>query len=42
MKKEAQITLKNAEDQHRFDQRELKADIRAAKVQKKEQDERQH
>jgi hypothetical protein len=36
MKKEAQITLKNSEDEHRIQERELKADLRALKVQKKE------
>ncbi|TNV79359.1 hypothetical protein FGO68_gene12058 [Halteria grandinella] len=37
LKKEAQIQLKNTEDEHRVDERELKQDIRALKVQKKEQ-----
>ena len=37
LKKEAQITLKNSEDEHRIQQRELKQDLRALKVQKKEQ-----
>jgi len=41
LKKEAQITLKNSEDQHRICERELKADLRALKVQKKEQEGRQ-
>ncbi len=36
LKKEAEITLKNAEDDHRIIQRELKQDVRALKVQKKE------
>ena len=40
-KKEAEITLKNAEDEHRIDSRELKADIRALKVSMKEQEVRQ-
>ena len=38
LKKEAEITLKNAEDDHRIIQRELKQDVRALKVQKKEQE----
>ncbi|CDW78359.1 growth-arrest-specific protein 8 [Stylonychia lemnae] len=38
LKKEAQITLKNVEDEHRIDERELKQDLRALKVQKKEQE----
>jgi hypothetical protein len=41
MKKEAQVTLKNAEDEHRINERELKQDLRALKVQKKEQEGRQ-
>eukprot|EP00347_Sterkiella_histriomuscorum_P005078 403357984 len=38
LKKEAQITLKNVEDEHRINERELKQDLRALKVQKKEQE----
>lgn len=38
LKKEAQIELKNREDDHRVEQRELKQDIRSLKVQKKEQE----
>lgn len=38
LKKEAEITLKNAEDDHRIEQREFKQDVRALKVQKKEQE----
>ena len=38
LKKEAEITLKNAEDDHRIEQRELKQDVRPLKVQKKEQE----
>lgn len=38
MKKEAEITLKNAEDEHRINERELKQDVRALKVSKKEQE----
>lgn len=41
LKKEAEITLKNSEDEHRIDSRELKADIRALKVAMKEQEVRQ-
>lgn len=41
LKKEAEITLKNAEDEHRIDGRELKADIRSLKVAMKEQEVRQ-
>ena len=41
LKKEAQCTLKNHEDEHRVEERELKQDIRALKVQKKEQTVRQ-
>jgi hypothetical protein len=41
LKKEAEITLKNSEDEHRIDSRELKADIRALKVSMKEQEVRQ-
>ena len=41
LKKEAEITLKNAEDEHRIDSRELKSDIRALKVAMKEQEIRQ-
>lgn len=36
LKKEQQITLKNSEDEHRIQQRELKQDLRALKVSKKE------
>ena len=36
LKKEAQITLKNTEDEHRVTERELKQDIRSLKVAKKE------
>jgi hypothetical protein len=32
LKKEAQIELKNREDDHRVDQRELKQDIRSLKI----------
>jgi hypothetical protein len=38
LKKEAEVTLKNAEDDHRIEQRELKQDVRSLKVQKKEQE----
>jgi hypothetical protein len=38
LKKEAQIELKNNEDEHRVNQRELKSDIRSLKIQKKEQE----
>ena len=41
LKKEAEITLKNAEDKHRIDSRELKADIRSLNVSMKEQEVRQ-
>ena len=41
LKKEQQITLKNSEDEHRTQQRELKQDLRALKVSKKEQEVRQ-
>lgn len=41
LKKEAEITLKNVEDEHRIDARELKADIRAQNVSMKEQEVRQ-
>lgn len=41
LKKEAEITLKNKEDEHRIDARELKADIRSLKVSEKEQQVRQ-
>jgi len=41
LKKEQQITLKNSEDEHRIQQRELKQDLRALKVAKKEQEVRQ-
>jgi len=40
LKKEAQITLKNAEDEHRIEEREIKQDLRALKVQKNEQETR--
>ena len=36
LKKEAEVTLKNVEDDHRISERELKADRRALKVQQKE------
>jgi len=38
LKKDSQITLKNIEDEHRITERELKQDIRALKVAKKEQE----
>jgi hypothetical protein len=38
LKKEAQITLKNVEDENRINERELKQDLRALKVSKKEQE----
>lgn len=38
VKKQAQIRLKNAEDEHRTNERELKQDLRALKVQEKEQE----
>lgn len=41
LKKEQQITLKNSEDEHRIQQRELKQDLRSLKVSKKEQEVRQ-
>ena len=41
LKKEAEITLKNVEDEHRIDGRELKADIRSLNVSMKEQEVRQ-
>jgi len=41
VKKQAQIKLKNAEDEHRINERELKQDLRALKVQAKEQEVRQ-
>ena len=41
MKKQGQIKLKNAEDEHRINERELKQDLRALKVQEKEQEVRQ-
>lgn len=41
LKKEAEITLKNVEDEHRVDARELKADIRSLNVAMKEQEVRQ-
>lgn len=37
LKKDAQITLKNQEDEHRINERELKQDLRSLKVAKKEQ-----
>ena len=37
VKKRAQIKLKNSEDEHRINERELKQDLRALKVQEKEQ-----
>ena len=40
LKKEAQIKLKNSEDEHRIQERELKQDVRALIVQKKEQETR--
>ena len=41
VKKQGQIKLKNAEDEHRINERELKQDLRALKVQEKEQEVRQ-
>jgi len=41
VKKQAQIKLKNSEDEHRINERELKQDLRALKVQEKEQEVRQ-
>lgn len=41
MKKEAELTLKNQEDEHRINEREPKYDARALKIQKKEQEVRQ-
>ena len=38
LKKEAQITLKNVEDENRTNERELKQDLRSLKVSKKEQE----
>ena len=38
LKKEAQITLKNVEDENRVQERELKQDVRAIKVSQKEQE----
>ena len=38
LKKEAEVTLKNVEDDHRISERELKADRRALKVQQKEEE----
>lgn len=38
MKKEAQITLKNVEDENRINQRELKQDLRSINIAKKEQE----
>jgi len=40
LKKEAQITLKNNEDEHRINERELKQDLRSLKISKKEQENR--
>ena len=40
LKKDAQIKLKNSEDEHRINERELKQDLRALKVSKKEQETR--
>lgn len=40
LKKEAQITLKNIEDENRINERELKQDLRSLKVAKKEQEQR--
>lgn len=37
LKYDAEVTLKNQEDEHRINQREAKADIRSLKVQQKEQ-----
>ena len=42
LKKEAQITLKNTEDEHRITERELKQDLRGLNVAKKEQHVRHH
>lgn len=42
LKKESQINLKNIEDENRFNQRELKQDLRFLKVSKKEQEVRQY
>jgi hypothetical protein len=41
LKKEAEITLKNVEDDHRINERELKQDRRSLKVSLKEQEIRQ-
>ena len=41
VKKQGQIKLKNSEDEHRINERELKQDLRALKVQEKEQEVRQ-
>ena len=41
LKKEAELTLKNQEDEHRVNEREPKYDVRALKIQKKEQEVRQ-
>ena len=41
VKKQVQIKLKNSEDEHRINERELKQDLRALKVQEKEQEVRQ-
>lgn len=38
LKKEAQITLKNVEDENRINERELKQDLRSIKVSQKEQE----
>lgn len=40
LKKEAQITLKNVEDENRINQRELKQDLRSIRVSHKEQEQR--
>jgi hypothetical protein len=42
LKKEAQITLKNIEDENRINERELKQDLRSLKISKKEQEVRHH
>ena len=38
LKKESQITLKNVEDEHRIDERELKQDLRSLIVNSNEQE----
>lgn len=38
LKKEAQVTLKNVEDENRINQRELKQDLRSINIAKKEQE----